>query len=146
MAIPTSYTEATLAQFMKDVIGDTADSISWTTVIGKYQEAVNETLIAYGVTDIALATDIAKIRAIARREVWRAVANSTAGNYRFGSDREQYYRDHVYDHAKSEFLSASASAAKYVDDDDSTKASILTVIDEADPYVWVSGQDDVGVE
>lgn len=146
MAIPISYTELSFAQFMKDVLDATASAIDWLTVPGKYQEAVNESILAYGVDDISQCTDIQKLRAIGRREVWRAVADATAGNYRFGSDREIYFRNQIHEHAVSQYARYSQEAAKYVTDDDSVRASNMIVIDEFDPYVYVEEQELSGVE
>lgn len=141
MPVPTSYTETGLADYMKSVLAETAEAINWITTPGSYQEAVNETLIAYGVDDIAEATDIKKLRVIARREVWRAVADATVGNYRFGSDREIYHREQVHRQAVDRFAKASEAAARYVTDDDSTSAVVTEVVDLEDPYVLV----DVGL-
>jgi hypothetical protein len=135
MPIPLTYTEVELAQYMIDTIGDTSLAINW-IVTDKYQEAVNETVLAYGVTTIDQATDIQKLRTIARREVWKAVAGTSAGNYRFGSDREAYFRNQIYEHAISEYTRAAQDAAKYVTDDDSVRASNMIVTDSSDPYVY----------
>lgn len=135
MPIPLSYTETELAQYMIDVVGDTAFAINWITT-DKYQEAVNDTILAYGAPTIDQAYDIQKLRTIARREVWKAVAGTSAGNYRFGSDREAYFRNQIYEHAISEYTRAAQDAAKYVTDDDSVRASNMIVLDSSDPYVY----------
>jgi hypothetical protein len=136
MPIPLSYTETGLAQYMKDVLKDTAFAINWLDVPGNYVEAVNDTILAYGVDTIAEATDMQRLRTIARREVWKAVASTSAGNYRFGSDREVYFRNQIYEHALSEYTRAAQEAAKFVTDDDSVRASNMIVVDDHDPYVY----------
>lgn len=79
MPAPTSYTEDTLADFMQAVLKSVATDLTWTDT-ADYQEAINETLLAYGAADIADASNITKLRLLARREVWRAVAEETAGH------------------------------------------------------------------
>lgn len=135
MPIPIAYTETELAQYMMDLIGDTSFAINWIDT-DKYKEAVNETVLAYGVTTIDQATEMQKLRTIARREVWKAVAGTSAGNYRFGSDREAYFRNQIYEHAISEYTRAAQDAAKYVTDDDSVRATNMIVLDAEDPYVY----------
>ena len=52
MAAPTSYNEAELKDYMDTMLGATATVLTWTVAGGQYDEAVNETLLAYGVDDI----------------------------------------------------------------------------------------------
>jgi hypothetical protein len=80
MPAPTSYTEAELAAFMHSVLRSVATQLGWSAP-GSYTEVVNEVLLAYGVDDIASATNIQQLRLLARREVWRAVVEETAGDY-----------------------------------------------------------------
>ena len=135
MAAPTIYTEMDLAAYMKAILDEVALVIEWTEIIGKYQEPINETLLSYDVPTIDLALDIKKLRTVARREIWRAVAMATASNYRFGSDREQYFRNQIWEQAHSEFLSASIDASIYELNDARFNVGIVPLIDEQDPYV-----------
>lgn len=150
MPVPTIYTEKSLADFMHDQLGEVAELVNGGLVVGvsdagSYKEAVNETLIVYGVSDIIYANDIKKLRALARREVWRKVMEATAGNYRFGSDREQYYRNEIYDHAEKQFARASDAAVSYDTDDARYNVKIIAIRDLTDPYVNYDLEDKAGV-
>ena len=82
MPIPASYTESTLASYMDSVIGSLADVLGWANSSSDYDEAVTDTLLAYGVDDIANATDMRKLRTLARRAVWQAAVNAlVAGDF-----------------------------------------------------------------
>lgn len=138
MPTPTVYTELTLAAFMKTQLEEVADLIGWQAtnpVAGShYEEPVNETMLSYGQADIVNAIDIRKIRSLARREIWRAVMQSTAGNYRFGSDREMYFRNQIYDHAKAQFSLASIDASIYDTFDPRYRVAVIDLIDIQSPY------------
>lgn len=84
MAAPSSYTEQTLAEYMHGVLGndEMARALSWSVAEGDYGDAVDETLLAYGVDDISEISgrnNIRKLRTLARRELWRLVMQRTAG-------------------------------------------------------------------
>lgn len=85
MPLVTSHTEQTLAQFMRDELSTTANELdtehaAWTTPNEHqppYKPLIAATLRAYKVADIVQATEIDKLEALARREVWRGVMNAT---------------------------------------------------------------------
>lgn len=112
MAAPTIYTESTLAAYMLTCLKDVATQMAWTTLTD-VQEAVNEALLAYGVTDVANASDIKKVRKLARREIWRQVCSATAGNFAFSADGASFSRQQIHEHAMQEFNAAFAEAAEY---------------------------------
>jgi hypothetical protein len=81
MASPTSYTEIDLAVYMASIAGEIMTYLGWTAEENQVAEAVNETLLAYGTDDISTiteSTNIRKLRAVARREIWRAIVNALA--------------------------------------------------------------------
>lgn len=122
MALPTAYTEYDLAAFFRDeVLKKTATLLDWTQP-DDYQGAVNDTLIAYGVEDIADATNIPRLRAIGRREVWRAVVEDTAGMYGYTVDGETYNRQQINAQARAAFDQAEKDAQRF-------EASISGVLD-----------------
>lgn len=63
--------EADLALFCQGQLHRLSKIIEWDSMVD-YVDVVDDTLIAYGVSDISEATDIAKLRALARVEVWQA--------------------------------------------------------------------------
>lgn len=137
MAVPTTYTEQSLAVFMASVIGDVAMEIppaGWDvtdTTAGDYQNAVDETLIHYGVSDIVAATDIPKIRAIARWQVWQAVYDALAGTHDISGDGQNLQLSQVPANVEGRLSRALQAAAKYLPD----YALTLTPIVRKDGYV-----------
>ena len=80
MPLPSGYTDATFAAFVRDdVLGGTAVDLGWTDpAVKPYPSIIAETLFAYGVATMPEATDVPKLRAIGRREAWRAAMQETA--------------------------------------------------------------------
>ena len=82
MAIPNSYTEQTLADFMNVTIGAIAEFLKFTTVIpGSYDEAINNVLVASGTNDISTITGfsgVSLLRAYAKYYAWGLVAEQLA--------------------------------------------------------------------
>lgn len=113
MAAPTSYTETTFKEYLHTVLGAMAAGLGWTVVGGEYDEPVNETLLAYAVDDIASATDIRKLRALGRCELWRAVMAAIVGDYDFRADGGDYKRSQVYKHAAAQLAQAEMDAIVY---------------------------------
>lgn len=131
MAAPTSYTEATLATFMLTELGDVAGVLEWTAQ-ADVQEAINEALLVYGVNDIADATDISKLRALARRQAWRSAVNSLTTRYDFSNPEGDYKRSQMVKAAATRLAQAESDAMPY---DLTLGAAIVTTIDHsADPY------------
>lgn len=115
MAAPTSYTESTLATFMLDCLKDVATALGW-TALANVQEAVNETLLAYGVDSIASVAgreNIRKLRALARVEVWRLVVAAVSGDYDFKAGQESFSRSQVHEQALKSLAQAQADAAEF---------------------------------
>lgn len=131
MAAPTSYTETSLKQFMGRALGAVADVLGWTIHEGDYDEAVNETLLAYGVADIASATDIRKLRTLARREVWRAAMAELSTDYDYSKQGDRSSRSQAFAQAQKMFAMAETDAARY--DTDANSVAVETVA-YADPY------------
>lgn len=132
MPLPAAYTEETLAQFMHTVLGPVASTMDYVTPegdAGDYAEAVNETLLAYDISDIADATDIKKVRVLARREAWRKVMDETAGHYDVSADDASYKRSQLHEQAKANFEQAATEAAQYDSADFSVGIVELTYSD-----------------
>lgn len=93
MPVPTGYTEDTFKDYMHGRLGkmSSIDALKWTVADGDYDEALNDTLFAYGQTDIALITgngNIQLLRAYGRYFLWKSVAEATI-------------KQHDYTHADS---------------------------------------------
>jgi len=98
--LPTTYTTEELAAWMRDELLATA------TVLGMgdpthagYTTAIRRTLRAYGVSALAQATDVVKLEALARIEVWRSVANMAVTAINFEADGARYDRKEIHKQA-----------------------------------------------
>lgn len=131
MAVPTAYTEDGLKTYMHAMLGAVATALSWDPVAGDYDEAVIETLLAYGVAGIASATDMTKLRALARREVWRAVMAETAMDYDFAADGGRYDRSQMHEQAMGMWETESMAALVY---DDGYAVEEGELVWDYDPY------------
>lgn len=130
MPVPSVYTEEQLMAYMRTVLGATATVLGWTD-LSPYQEPLNETLLAYGVDSIANATDIQKLRALARVAVWRAVVDATAGNTDFRMGDQSITSSQIHAQATQNLRRATIQTKPY----DSTYAvSRTAVIHSSDPY------------
>lgn len=115
MALVTSYTEKTLADFLNTVLGPTASALGWSSGAddaGDYEEPVNDILIAYGVQDVSEATDIPKVRVLARWIAWRWAADALASRYNTVVGGESLARRALYENAVKQrdyWLSAATS-------------------------------------
>jgi len=109
MAIPTSYDEYELSRYMlatTATVAEVAGVESYTFI-----EAVNDTLTAYGVASIALATDIAKLRSLAKVEAWKTVISYLMTAYDFTADGASYKRSQMLAAAESALSRVEADAA-----------------------------------
>jgi len=122
MAISSYADEAALAGYMHRVLGrdELAQALDWSVARDDYQDAVDETLLVMDVTDVSTVTattDLRKLRAVARAEVWRLVMSRTAGDYDVSLDGDSYKRAQLHKHAAAMFNQAKAEAVALGADD-----------------------------
>lgn len=129
MAVPSSYDEHDLADYMHSVLGKTATILGWTT--DSYAEAVNDAALLYGVSDVADATDIAKLRACARLAAWQAVEADTVGYHDFSEDQQSFRMHQVHVQAVAKVKEARREAARH---GVNTVAMTTTTIRRISPY------------
>ena len=115
MPIPTAYTEEELKTYMLAKTGNLGTLLELTTA--SFDDAVVETLLAYGEDDIANAVDIPKLRALAKVQAWTVAVEASSGWYDFRSGQDQFDRETVHNQAKTLLAKAQGEAAKYADDD-----------------------------
>lgn len=132
MALPTAYSDATLAQFMVDQLGEVAGVLGWTWDTDVH-EAINETLLAYGVATVEEAVDLRKLRALARWQAWRAAVDSLVARYQFSNPEGSYHREQMLEGARLALADAEVEASEFVD----TVRSVIRVtnIKRNDPYL-----------
>lgn len=119
MPVPTSYTESQLKDYMLSVTSRVATAIQdWTA--SNFAEAVTDTLIAYGVDDIADAEEIGKLRGLARVFAWQAMVEATAAQFDSSTDTGQstvyqkYSSLHAQARAAHEMAKAEAVRLGYI--------------------------------
>jgi len=133
MALPSSYNESTLTRYMLDTLGGIATTLSLTAI--DMGETVNDVLAAYGVSDIANATDVVKLRALARVGALRRAQAASLAWYDFSADGGSFSRSQVQAHIKAMLAAAETDAIPYADVYAVTTAT-MTYTAEADPYQW----------
>ncbi len=106
MAIPTSYTEEGLMNFMHESLEGVGDVLGFDPPHG-YDNAFYEVMLVYGVSDVTAVSgsrNIRKLRAIARVEAWRKVMSATTGDYDFKrEDGATYSRSQIHAQAEKMF-------------------------------------------
>lgn len=135
MALPTVYTEPELAVFMERVLGPTATALGWavgTDTAGDYAEIVNDTLLTVGVSDIASATDIEQLRAVARWQVWRWAADALASKFDISTDGQSLSRSQLHEQAIKARDAAFQSCAPHLASYAVTATKIIHTDDPVD--------------
>jgi hypothetical protein len=142
MSIPTSYTEEELAAYMDTILGPVADALNWSVAGNDYAEPVNSAILSYGVDDIAEITgrdNIAKLRAIARAEVWRAVVDATSGHYDFSDGGVSLKRSQM--NAQARENAQAAEFAAYSLGAYGNEVVVDNIHFVNDPYAYVDDDD-----
>jgi hypothetical protein len=118
MAIPTAYTDLTLAQYMMDALEGVASALEWSTA--SFSEQIHDVLLAYGAASVPTATDIPKLRTLAAYYAWRKAYY--AGSHRWfdnsvsitagGTDRRN--QQQIWEHVQAAYREAEAAASAYL--------------------------------
>jgi hypothetical protein len=99
MALPDSYDEISLAEFMHEELGVTAKVLSWYPERASYREVINNVLVTLSLPDLSSGT-IPVLRAVARREVWRAAVKGLTGFFNFSTDFQLFDLEKLQAHAQ----------------------------------------------
>jgi len=111
MPIPSSYTEDSLALYMRDGVLKTIAGVLGLTTTADFAEAVTSALLGYGVSAIDDAADIAKLRAWAAVAAWEVAQTVASGDYRFSADGGSWDRQQVFEHITTMLDAARRNAA-----------------------------------
>lgn len=136
MAIPTSYTETTLGEYMISVLGVVGQVLDYSS--SSMAEAVNDVLLAYGVDDISQATDIKKLRALSKMVAWKKACDDLVGFYKFSADGGTYDRNQMREMAEKALTQATADATAY---DPNYVVGIVRAKPVNDPYRYTPEDD-----
>lgn len=112
MSIPDAYDNTALAGYMERAIGPLSGILELNAADGSFDDAVQATLLAYGVDDAEQADDIRLLLAYADREVWRLARNHTVAYYDLRApDGEQLSRSQIYRQATERLHEAERQVA-----------------------------------
>jgi hypothetical protein len=141
MPIPTSYSETDIAAYMLTALSNVAGVLGWDASTAEVDEAIVGTLLAYHGTagansTIANATDIMKLRVLARREIWRAAVAALSTKYTFSTDGQSFQRSDMMKFAASMLDKAETDAAAF-DTSTALSVGVSTLRYPADPYVYL---------
>lgn len=117
MPVPTAYTEQALAEYMHAELQDVATDLEMTPVLlGSYAEAVINTLIVYGESDISTITtltNIAKLRAFARVQAWKVAQARAAARYDMSDGTQSLKRSQIFAMIDKALASAERAAQPF---------------------------------
>lgn len=145
MSAPAVYTEKTLADFMHVELGKLATVLGYAPGAGdagSYAEAVNESILRYGVATIDLATDIRKLRGLARLEAWKKAVDDLAAHYTFQSDGNTFDREQMFTNAELNLQRCLTLALEW---DPGYIITVTKVRPVHDPYRYLPEDEDNNV-
>lgn len=141
MPIPTSYSESELADYMITALSNVAAVLNWTNATDEIGEAIIAALLAYFGTAgdnsvIANATDVLKLRVLARREAWRAALAALTTKYTFSTDGQSFQRSDMMKFAQTQLERAENEAAAF-DTSAELEIRVSSLTYPADPYIYL---------
>lgn len=142
MSAPTAYTDDTLCAYMVTSLGSVAEALDLTA--DSFTDAIDDVCLAMGISAVSDATDMVKLRALARYYALRHASVSAAATfYDFSADGASFSRSQVQAQLKAMLSNAEADAMPYLPSNvfAVTKATINYTTD-ADPYQWTLDGDD----
>lgn len=120
MAFPTTYSEATLIDYMHSVIGqEVADLFAW-VVATSYEEAFNDALLIYGIDDTQLASvtgivNVQRLRTAACIAVWRQVVSHATAKFAISADGDSHQLNQVADMAIKNLARCEADGVRMLE-------------------------------
>ncbi len=104
------YDSTTLKQYMNTVIDEVAVQLDWSVGGGQYDEPFTDVMLALNIgnlDDWVSNAEYSQIRAMARYQVWRHVAEATTGHYDVSSDLKSLKRSQMHAMALSNIAQAA---------------------------------------
>jgi hypothetical protein len=126
------------------MLGNVATVLGWDEASGHYDEPIAEAVAAYGadaIGDISGRDNLRKLRALARREVWRAVMQAAAAHYDFTTDGQSFKRSQLYTQAEKAFQQAEADCLALGVADSGYSVGRESIIYPMDPYSYYSDEE-----
>ena len=114
MSVSAPHTEETLTALLHQWLGiSLSGALVWsagTPLPNSYSDMVVDILVLYGVDTMAEATELGRLRGLARLVLWRTAASALAGKYDISTDGQALKLSQMYDHAKEQAAAAYATA------------------------------------
>jgi hypothetical protein len=101
--------------YLHGVLGVTAEMIGWTVAGDSYAEVINDTLLAYGVADIAQAADVSKLRTLGRMCLWQMAKTAVIPEVNYSADGQNYSREAIFQHIDNMLSQARIDALPFYD-------------------------------
>lgn len=136
MPPPSSYTDNTLAAYMRDAVLQSTARVLGLTMLDSFAEAVNNAVLACGQTDITACTDIPVLRAWAAVAAWEVAQAQAAGDYAYSADGASWQRQQVFDHINTMLDRARAAAVLIAESGGGTSADTLGSVALNNQAVW----------
>jgi hypothetical protein len=101
VALPASYDEQSLAEYLHTRLDEVAVQLGWAPADdgpGSYQEIVNDVLLALGTDDLEdydSSTQLAQVRAVGLWKAWQAAADALVGYYDVSEDLQSIKRSQM---------------------------------------------------
>jgi hypothetical protein len=136
MTVPSSVNASGLASYMHGELGRVASALAF-TVPDSYTQAITRALVAYGVQDIASATNVPRLLALSSVEAWRLAVQQLTPQFTINTDGRGESRSDFYAHCKDMLADAESVALMYGDDGtgiDRASAGRVIVRYSCDPY------------
>jgi hypothetical protein len=140
MSVPTVYSSAALQVYMLGQTGNLGTVLGLTS--GDFAEAVTDTLLSYGEDTLADATDIAKLRALAKVAAWRVAVEKSTGYMKFTADGASFEAQTLHNQALASLALAESLAATYDGGMAGYVVSVGRLIHANDPYPLPVTDDD----
>lgn len=109
MALPTTYDETSLQEYMRETLGATA-SVLGLDELHKFTEAGHEVISRLNLQGASW-TVTPLLRAFARQEAWRRAMSEAGADHSYSEDGASYNRDQVFAHCRDMYGIASGEVA-----------------------------------
>lgn len=113
MPAPSSYSEATLKQFIVDELGATGVALDLTTSAAQVVQAVYAVERVLGVSDVAVLTDMARLEAVARWQAWLAAQKAAVDQFDVKAGTNTLTRSQLWEHIVAMLADTAAVASRY---------------------------------
>lgn len=136
MSVPSSYSASELAAYMHGELRNVA-ALLGLTAPDSYTQAITRTLLAYGVTDIASATNVPRLLALSSVEAWRLATQQLTPQFNINTDGRGQDRSDLFKHCREMLADAESVAMMFPDDGtgtDRASAGRVIVHYRDDPY------------